>query len=169
MPGRLGRKGNFQKRFARPVGEFAPAPLLFFAGRRPYAASGYGSGDEFFSPEQRHYCSSGRTRFFRPPPVFASRCIIGKTKCAEIQNQMRLFGGRSSPKRKATKISHTHKKTPFERQSKAIRTVFCIRPNRGRLHLTRLNIHPRTRTPAPAPRSCRPSTPPAFGDSTSRR
>lgn len=75
VPGRLGRKGNFQKRFARPVGEFAPAPLLFFAGRRPYAASGYGSGDEFFSPEQRHYCSSGRTCFFRPPPVFASRCI----------------------------------------------------------------------------------------------
>ena len=70
VPGRLGRKGNFQKRFARPVGEFAPAPLLFFAGRRPYAASGYGSGDEFFSPEQRHYCSSGRTCFFRPPPCF---------------------------------------------------------------------------------------------------
>lgn len=54
--------------------------------------------------------------------------IIGKTKCAGIQNQMRLFGSRISPKRKATKISHTHKKTPFERQSKAIRTVFCIRP-----------------------------------------
>lgn len=56
------------------------------------------------------------------------RLIIGKTKCAGIQNQMRLFGSRISPKRKATKISHTHKKTPFERQSKAIRTVFCIRP-----------------------------------------
>lgn len=63
----------------------------------------------------------GRTR--RPGPR-----IIGKTKCAGIQNQMRLFGSRISPKRKATKISHTHKKTPFERQSKAIRTVFCIRP-----------------------------------------
>ena len=50
--------------------------------------------------------------------------IIGKTKCAGIQNQMRLFGGRISPKRKATKISHTHKKhrssgnrKPFERCS----------------------------------------------------
>ena len=38
------------------------------------------------------------------------RCIIGKTKCDGIQNQMRLFGGRVSPKRKATKISHTHTK-----------------------------------------------------------
>lgn len=37
-------------------------------------------------------------------------CIIGKTKCDGIQNQMRLFGGRVSPKRKATKISHTHTK-----------------------------------------------------------
>ena len=36
--------------------------------------------------------------------------IIGKTKCDGIQNQMRLFGGRVSPKRKATKISHTHTK-----------------------------------------------------------
>ena len=40
--------------------------------------------------------------------VFSS--IIGKTKCDGIQNQMRLFGGRVSPKRKATKISHTHTK-----------------------------------------------------------
>lgn len=38
------------------------------------------------------------------------RHIIGKTKCDGIQNQMRLFGGRVSPKRKATKISHTHTK-----------------------------------------------------------
>jgi|GEM_PF-4502180 len=38
------------------------------------------------------------------------RIIIGKTKCDGIQNQMRLFGGRVSPKRKATKISHTHTK-----------------------------------------------------------
>lgn len=38
------------------------------------------------------------------------RTIIGKTKCDGIQNQMRLFGGRVSPKRKATKISHTHTK-----------------------------------------------------------
>lgn len=38
------------------------------------------------------------------------RFIIGKTKCDGIQNQMRLFGGRVSPKRKATKISHTHTK-----------------------------------------------------------
>lgn len=40
----------------------------------------------------------------------AARHIIGKTKCDGIQNQMRLFGGRVSPKRKATKISHTHTK-----------------------------------------------------------
>ena len=50
------------------------------------------------------------------PPPRRSRggvratCIIGKTKCDGIQNQMRLFGGRVSPKRKATKISHTHTK-----------------------------------------------------------
>ena len=41
---------------------------------------------------------------------FGILCIIGKTKCDGIQNQMRLFGGRVSPKRKATKISHTHTK-----------------------------------------------------------
>ena len=41
---------------------------------------------------------------------YCSTCIIGKTKCDGIQNQMRLFGGRVSPKRKATKISHTHTK-----------------------------------------------------------
>lgn len=40
----------------------------------------------------------------------ANLIIIGKTKCDGIQNQMRLFGGRVSPKRKATKISHTHTK-----------------------------------------------------------
>jgi hypothetical protein len=40
----------------------------------------------------------------------AEKHIIGKTKCDGIQNQMRLFGGRVSPKRKATKISHTHTK-----------------------------------------------------------
>lgn len=39
-----------------------------------------------------------------------AQSIIGKTKCDGIQNQMRLFGGRVSPKRKATKISHTHTK-----------------------------------------------------------
>ena len=39
-----------------------------------------------------------------------TKSIIGKTKCDGIQNQMRLFGGRVSPKRKATKISHTHTK-----------------------------------------------------------
>lgn len=33
--------------------------------------------------------------------------IIGKTKCDEVQNQTRLLESRSSPKRKATKISHT--------------------------------------------------------------
>lgn len=33
--------------------------------------------------------------------------IIGKTKCDEVQNQTRLLDSRSSPKRKATKISHT--------------------------------------------------------------
>lgn len=44
-------------------------------------------------------------------PVLACfAVIIGKTKCDGIQNQMRLFGGRVSPKRKATKISHTHTK-----------------------------------------------------------
>ena len=42
--------------------------------------------------------------------VNLSASIIGKTKCDGIQNQMRLFGGRVSPKRKATKISHTHTK-----------------------------------------------------------
>lgn len=41
---------------------------------------------------------------------FDTVSIIGKTKCDGIQNQMRLFGGRVSPKRKATKISHTHTK-----------------------------------------------------------
>lgn len=43
-------------------------------------------------------------------PGTHERRIIGKTKCDGIQNQMRLFGGRVSPKRKATKISHTHTK-----------------------------------------------------------
>lgn len=42
--------------------------------------------------------------------MLATGHIIGKTKCDGIQNQMRLFGGRVSPKRKATKISHTHTK-----------------------------------------------------------
>ena len=46
-----------------------------------------------------------------PPSLcFVLFFIIGKTKCDGIQNQMRLFGGRVSPKRKATKISHTHTK-----------------------------------------------------------
>lgn len=44
------------------------------------------------------------------PPHVETITIIGKTKCDGIQNQMRLFGGRVSPKRKATKISHTHTK-----------------------------------------------------------
>lgn len=44
------------------------------------------------------------------PPLLTALFIIGKTKCDGIQNQMRLFGGRVSPKRKATKISHTHTK-----------------------------------------------------------
>lgn len=43
-------------------------------------------------------------------PTKKTARIIGKTKCDGIQNQMRLFGGRVSPKRKATKISHTHTK-----------------------------------------------------------
>lgn len=43
-------------------------------------------------------------------PEAMESLIIGKTKCDGIQNQMRLFGGRVSPKRKATKISHTHTK-----------------------------------------------------------
>lgn len=48
----------------------------------------------------------------KPPRalVLIGTPIIGKTKCDGIQNQMRLFGGRVSPKRKATKISHTHTK-----------------------------------------------------------
>lgn len=35
--------------------------------------------------------------------------IIGKTKWDEVQNQTRLLESRSSPKRKATKISHTRR------------------------------------------------------------
>lgn len=34
--------------------------------------------------------------------------IIVKTRCDEVQNEMRLLEGWSSPKRKATKISHTY-------------------------------------------------------------
>ena len=32
-------------------------------------------------------------KLFTPPLLTALLCIIGKTKCAGIQNQMRLFGG----------------------------------------------------------------------------
>ena len=47
----LGRKGNYHARLGRPVnGSLHLRPCFFFAGRSPYAASGYGSGDEFFSP-----------------------------------------------------------------------------------------------------------------------
>ncbi len=60
MPGRLGRKDNFQKRFARPVGEFAPAPLLFSAQAD---ITGYGSGKEFFYSVKCVTCQPCRTRF----------------------------------------------------------------------------------------------------------
>ena len=38
------------------------------------------------------------------------------------------FRGLSSPKTKSDENFAHAQKTPFERQSKAIRTVFCIRP-----------------------------------------
>ena len=62
-----------------------------------------------------HVCRTiDKKSLYLPGPDTVDRIwaesIIGKTKCDGIQNQMRLFGGRVSPKRKATKISHTHTK-----------------------------------------------------------
>ena len=68
--------------------------------------------------------------------------IIGKTKCNEVQNQMRLFEGRNAPKRKATKISHTHIKNTV-RMAFDCRSNGVLYPgNRPRIHLTRLNTPP---------------------------
>lgn len=76
--------------------------------------------------------------------------IIGKTKCDGIQNQMRLFGGRVSPKRKATKISHTHTKS-------TVRMAFDCRSN-GVLHQVE---------PMPAPPHS-PKYPPSNRDACAR-
>lgn len=44
----------------------------------------------------------------KPLPAKEITPIIVKTRCDEVQNEMRLLEGWSSPKRKATKISHTY-------------------------------------------------------------
>lgn len=41
-------------------------------------------------------------------PFDDAEAIIGKTRCDEVQNEMRLLEGWISPKRKVTKISHTY-------------------------------------------------------------
>lgn len=46
-------------------------------------------------------------KILRGGEILLTLYIIGKTKCDEVQNQTRLLDSRSSPKRKATKISHT--------------------------------------------------------------
>lgn len=76
--------------------------------------------------------------------------IIGKTKCDGIQNQMRLFGGRVSPKRKRRKFrTRTQKST--------VRMAFDCRSN-GVLHQVE---------PMPAPPHS-PKYPPSNRDACAR-
>ena len=69
----------------------------------------FAGSDIAYTLRDKHIVLSKKTKN-SPPHNAQGGVIIGKTKCDGIQNQMRLFGGRVSPKRKATKISHTHTK-----------------------------------------------------------
>ena len=82
------------------------APLLLFSHfsqaietRQPMTADVYslrpGIRSQHHQPLQPPHRTDGKKMgrdLYQAPPSAVS-CIIGKTKCAGIQNQMRLFGG----------------------------------------------------------------------------
>lgn len=53
------------------------------------------------------------------------RCIIGKTKCDEIKNEMRPSWRKAWSKRNATKISHTRKNTVRTTTKRCSNGIFC--------------------------------------------
>lgn len=70
------------------------------------------------------------------------RCIIGKTKCDEIKNEMRPSWRKAWSKRNATKISHTRKNTVRTTTKRCSNGIFLSQKQRSLRSLLVIANHP---------------------------
>ena len=74
--------------------------------------------------------------------LLADQCIIGKTKCDEIKNEMRPSWRKAWSKRNATKISHTRKNTVRTTTKRCSNGIFLSQKQRSLRSLLVIANHP---------------------------
>lgn len=74
--------------------------------------------------------------------ALAEKCIIGKTKCDEIKNEMRPSWRKAWSKRNATKISHTRKNTVRTTTKRCSNGIFLSQKQRSLRSLLVIANHP---------------------------